>query len=247
MIASQREMKKQVTDFWKILQCGFCGRAGKADFFMQTRGRKETGSPVVPFFCAEVHLLRAIFYFGLMDWLYDALGLDTWAAASPTCPPALLWSRFTFRLGCQLELNAFLKPAVWQRSLSSQHFPHILKISICSGKMRSMAYFWEKNPVWLGGWCSNWLWSWGYWDWSLPRDAVPSLGGLPSHSESSPCLCGGEGSFGTCHLITITQLSLHLPPTSPWEPYVFLGLRILKLARWFCGWRCLLLSLMIWV
>lgn len=117
---------------------------------MQTRGRSETGSPAVPFFIAEVHLLRAIFYFWLMDRSCDALGLDAWAAASPTCPPALLCGRFAFRLGCQLELNAFLKPAA-QSDFIQSAFPPYFKTSICSGKMPSMAYFGEKNPVWLGG------------------------------------------------------------------------------------------------
>jgi hypothetical protein len=49
---------------------------------------------------------------GLMDQSCDALGLNTWAEVSHICPSTSHCHRFTFRLGCQIELNVFLKPAV---------------------------------------------------------------------------------------------------------------------------------------
>lgn len=118
---------------------------------MQTRGRSETGSPAVPFFLAEVHLLPAIFYFWLMDQSCDALGLDTWAALSPISPSALLCGRFTFRLGCQLELNAFFKAHSLTEIFIQSAFPPYFKNKHLQWKDAVDGLFWREESS-LAGW-----------------------------------------------------------------------------------------------
>lgn len=74
----------------------------QAALFMQPRGRSETGLPVAPSFLPEVHLLRAIFYFGLMDWSDAALGLQHLLLAHQLCSVADLHSVWDARLNQML-------------------------------------------------------------------------------------------------------------------------------------------------
>lgn len=81
-----------------VREVGLLRKSQQSSLFMQPRGGSDTGLPVVPFFLAQVHLLHAIFYFGLMDWSCDALGLQHLLLAHPLCSVADLHSVWDARL-----------------------------------------------------------------------------------------------------------------------------------------------------